>query len=181
MVFVGIGDCILSNENVDRDIGNLSSFWLLSDIMEELVCVSGLGDSWLLEELLLDIDDGIKALNNEWNFLLNEVLFEFIESKILSCGDFVWDEDLGSVALEELGNVWLLDGDLVRDLLPLGLFECALDGVWLFLVLGDSDLAGDDVWNLLHDSVVDSLGGFVWDGDFLLNWHFVEDSVWDLG
>ena len=178
---IGIGDLFFSNESVFRDEGNLSSFWLLSNVMEEFVSVSSLGDSWHLEEFLLDIDDSLNALNNEWDLLLNEVLLELVEGKILSGGDFVWDEDLGGVALEELGNVWLLDGDLVWDLLPLGLFESALDRVWLLLVLSDSNLAGDDVWNSLDDGVVDSLGGFVWDGDFLLNWYLVVDSVWNLG
>ena len=178
---IGIGDLFFSNESIFRDEGNLSSFWLLSNVMEEFVSVSSLGDSWHLEEFLLDIDDSLNALNNEWDLLLNEVLLELVEGKILSGGDFVWDEDLGGVALEELGNVWLLDGDLVWDLLPLGLFESALDRVWLLLVLSDSNLAGDDVWNSLDDGVVDSLGGFVWDGDFLLNWYLVVDSVWNLG
>ena len=63
----------------------------------------------------------------------------------------------------------------------MGLLEGAFDVVWLLLVLSDSNLAGDDVRNLLHDGVVDSLGRFVWDGDILFNWYFVEDSVWNLG
>ena len=143
--------------------------------------VGSLGDSWDLNELLLDINDGSKSFNDEWDLLFDEVLLEFIEGLLFNDSNLVWDEDLGGVALEELGYVWFLNGDLVWDLLPSSLFECAFDLVWLLLVLSDSNLAGDDVWNLLHDSVVDSLGGFVWDGDFLLNWYFVEDSVWDLG
>ena len=143
--------------------------------------VGSFGDSWDLNELLLDIDDGSKSFNDEWDLLFDEVLLEFIEGLLFNDSNLVWDEDLCGVALEELGYVWFLNGDLVWDLLPSGLFECAFDLVWLLLVLSDSNLAGDDVWNLLNDSVVDSLGGFVWDGDFLLNWYFVEDSVWDLG
>ena len=180
-VRICVGDCFLSNEYANGNIGNLSSFWLLANIMEEVMGVGGLGDSWDLNELLLDVDDGSESFNDEWDFLGNKELLKFVEGLFFNDGNFVWNKDLSGVALEELGNVWFLNGDLVWDLLPGGLLECAFDLVWLFLVLSDSNLAGDDVWNLLHDSVVDSLGGFVWDGDFLLNWYFVEDSVWDLG
>ena len=174
-------DLIFSNESLLSNEGNLGSFWFLTNIMEEVMDVGSLGDSWDLNELLLDIDDGSKSFNDEWDLLFDEVLLEFIKGLLFNDSNLVWDEDLGGVALEELGYVWFLNGDLVWDLLPSGLFECAFDLVWLLLVLSDSNLAGDDVWNLLNDSVVNSLGGFVWDGDFLLNWYFVEDSVWDLG
>ena len=177
---IGAGDLIFSNECLLRDEGDFCSFWLLTNVMELVMDVSSLGDSWLLEELLLDVDDGGKTFNDEWDFLGDKVLLKFVEGLGFNGGDFVWNEDLGGVALEELGYVWLLNGDLVWDLLPLGLLECAFDRVWLLLVLSDSNLTGDDVWNLLDDGVVDSLGGFVWDGDILLNRYFVVDGVWDL-
>ena len=142
--------------------------------------VGSFGDSWHLNELLLDVNDGSKSFNDEWDLLFYEVLLEFVEGLLFNDSNFVWDENLCSVALEELSYIWFLNGNLVWDLLPSGLFECAFDLVWLLLVLSDSNLAGYDVWNLLNDSVVDSLGGFVWDGDFLFNWYFVEYSVWDL-
>ena len=180
-VSICAGDLIFSNEGLLSNELNLGSFWFLTNIMEKVMNVGGLGDSWDLNELLLDVDDGGKSFNDEWDFLLDKVLFKFVEGLFFNDGDFVWGKDLSGVALEELGYVWLLNGDLVWDLLPLGLLEGALDVVWLLLVLSDSNLAGDDVWNLLHDGVVDSLGGFVWDGDIFLNWYFVVDSVWDLG
>ena len=176
------GGSLLTYKSLDGLTSDFKSSSLgITKGVEDWVRVGGLFDGWDSEELLLNVRDGGEALNDEWDLLLNEVLLKFPEGELLDVSDFVRHEDLGSVALEELGNVWLLDGDLVWDLLPLGLLECTLDGVWLLLVLGDSNLAGDDVWNLLHDGVVDSLGGFVWDGDILLNWYFVVDSVWDLG
>ena len=174
-------DLIFSNESLLSNEGNLGSFWFLTNIMEEVMDVGSLGDSWDLNELLLDIDDGSKSFNDEWDLLFDEVLLEFIKGLLFNDSNLVWDEDLGGVALEELGYVWFLNGDLVWDLLPSGLFECAFDLVWLLLVLSDSNLARYDVWNLLNDSVVNSLGGFVWDGNVLLNWYLVEDRVWNLG
>jgi hypothetical protein len=179
-VSICVSDLICSNECPLRNEGDFGSFWLLTNVMEEVMDVSSLGDSWDLNKLLLDVDDGSKTFNDEWDFLADKVLLKFVEGKGINGGDFVWNEDLSGVALEELGYVWLLNGDLVWDLLPLGLLECAFNRVWLLLVLSDSNLAGDDVWNLLDDGVVDSLGGFVWDGDVLLDWYFVVDGVWDL-
>ena len=120
--------------------------------------VSGLANGWDGVEFLLDVSDGSDALSNEWNFLLKDVLLNFIEDLFLSGGDLEWDKDLSRVALEELSNVWLLNGDGVWDLFPLGLLEDVLNLVSFLLVLGDSNLARDDVWNLLDDSVVNSLG-----------------------
>ena len=181
MTFGGINEGLgfISFEGLDIKDGSFSIESIKS--VEEFVFVGYLFDGWDGEKFLLDVSDGSDALSHEWDFLLKDVFLNFIEDLFFSGSDLEWDKDLSRVALEVLSDVWLLNGDLVWDLLPLGLLEGALDVVWLLLVLSDSNLAGDDVWNLLHDSVVDSLGGFVWDGDFLLNWYFVEDSVWDLG
>ena len=149
--------------------------------MEEFVLVGSLGDGWHGEEFLLNVSDGSEGLGDEWNFVFKDVFLNFIEGLFLGDGNLVWDKDLSRVALEEFSHVWFLNGDLVWDLLPLSLLEDVLNLVSFLLVLGDSDLAGDDVWNLLDDGVVNSLGGFIWDGDFLLNWYLVVDSVWNLG
>merc|ERR1719362_2277831 len=130
--------------------------WEGIESVEEFVLVGSLGDGWHGEELLLNVSDGSEGLGDEWNFLFKDVFLNFPEGLFLSDGDLVWD------------------------LLPLGLLEDVLNLVSFLLVLGDSDLAGDDVWNLLDDGVVDSLGGFVWDGDFLLIRDLVVDGVWDL-
>ena len=60
-VRICVGNFFLSNEYANGNIGNLSSFWLLADIMEEVMGVGGLGDSWDLNELLLDVNDGTNA------------------------------------------------------------------------------------------------------------------------
>ena len=150
------------------------------DVVENWVGVGDLVNGWDLEGFLLDIDDGSDAGGDNWHFLLNEELLNFPDGELSDLLEGLRDEDLGGVVLPELNNVWLIDGDLEWDLLPLGLFELALDVVWLLFVLSDGDLAGDDVWNLLDDGVVNSLGGLVWDNDVLLNWHLVEDGVWHL-
>ena len=125
--------------------------------VEELVLVGNLFDGWDGVKFLLDISDGSDALSHEWDFLLKDVFLNFIEGLFLSGGDLEWDKDLSRVALEELSDVWLLNGDGVWDLFPLGLLEDVLNLVGFLFVLSDSNLAGDDVWNLLDDSVVNSL------------------------
>ena len=184
MVSLGSSDggfSLLTDENFDGLVSDLKSSSLsVTEAVEDWVRVGGSLDSWDGVKLLLGVGHGYEVLDDEWDLLLDEVLLELPEGEFLNGGDFVRHEDLGSVALEELGNVWLIDGDLVWGLLPLSLFEFALNGVWLLLVLGNSDLAGDDVWDLLYDSVVDSLGALIWDGDLLLIWDLVVDGVWNL-
>ena len=176
---VNKGLSLVTFERLDVEDGGFNT-WEGIETVEEFVLVGSLGDGWHGEELLLNVSDGFDGLGDERNFHVNDEFLNLIEGLFFSDGNLVWDKDLSRVALEELSNVWLLDGDGVWDLLPLGLLEDVLNLVSFLLVLGDSDLAGDDVWNLLDDGVVDSLGGFVWDGDFLLKWDLVVDGVWDL-
>ena len=172
---------LLTDKSLDGLTSDFKSSSLgITKAVEDWVRVGGFFDGWDSEELLLNVRDGDEVLNDEWDILLNEVLLKFPEGELLDGSYFVRHEDLGSVALEELGNVWLIDGDLEWNLLPLSLFEFTLNGVWLLLVLSNSDLAGDDVWNLLDDGVVDSLSALIWDRDFLLKWDLVVDGVWDL-
>ena len=149
------------------------------DVVEDWVGVGDLVNGWDLEGFLLDVDDGSDAGGDKWHFLLNEELLDFPDGELSDLLEGLRDEDLGGVVLPELNNVWLIDGDFVWDLLPLGLFESVLDVVWLLLVLSDSDLGGDDIWDLFDDGVINSLGALIWYGDFFLDWDFVVDGVWN--
>ena len=184
MVSLGSSDggfSLLTDENFDGLVSDLESSSLsVTEAVEDWVRVGGSLDSWDGVKLLLSVGHGHEVFNDEWDLLLNKVLLKLPEGEFLNGGDFVRHEDLGSVALEVLGNVWLFDGDLVWSLFPNSLFKFALNGVWLLLVLGDSDLRGDDVWNLLNNGVVDSLGALIWDFNFLLVWDLVVDGVWNL-
>ena len=142
--------------------------------------MGGLLNDWDLESFLLHFDDCSCAGGHDWHLLLDDVLFDLPNSEFSGHLAHLWDQDLGGVVLPELDNVGLIDGDLEWDLLPLSLFEFAFDVVWLLLVLGHSNLARDDVWDLLHDRVVDPLGALVWDDDVLFIWNLVEDGVWNL-
>ena len=175
------GLSLLTDENFDGLVSDLKPSSLgVTEAVEDWVRVCGSVDPWDGVKLLLNVTHGNEVLNDEWDLLLNKVLLELPEGQFLNGSDFVRHEYLSRVALEVLGNVWLFNGDLVWSLLPNCLFKFALDGVWLFLVLGNSDLSGDDVWNLLDDGVVDSLGTLIWDFNFFLKWDLVVDGVWNL-
>ena len=60
-VSICAGDLIFSNEGLLSNEFNFSSFWFLANIMEKVMDVGGLGDSWDLNELLLDVNDGTNA------------------------------------------------------------------------------------------------------------------------
>ena len=115
--------------------------WEGIETVEKFVLVGGLCDGWHGEEFLLNVSNSVDGLSDEWNFDIDEVFLNFPEGLLLSDGNLEWDKDLSRVALEELGNVWFLNGDLVWDLLPLSLLEDVLDLIGFLLVLGDSDLA----------------------------------------
>ena len=149
-------------------------------VVEDFVGVDELILGWDGVSLLLDIDVNGWVLNDDWNFLADLVFFDLPDGEFSNVGNFVWDLDLGGVMLPELNDVWLVNGDSEEGLVPLGLLEFALDGVWLLLVLSHGDLLGDDVWHLLDDGVVNSLGNFIWDGEFFLIWDLVVDGVWNL-
>ena len=97
--------------------------WEGIETVEEFVLVGSLGDGWHGEELLLNVSDGSDGLGDEWNFEVKDVFLNFPEGLFFSDGNLVWDKDLSRVALEELSNVWLLNGDGVWDLVPLSLLE----------------------------------------------------------
>ena len=110
------------------------------NVMENIMGVGGLCYGWDCEDFLLDINDSSWAGGDKWHFLLKCVFFKFPDFEF---SNFLYGErnkDLGGVVLPELNNIWLIDGDFVWNLLPIGLFESALDVVWLLLVLSDCDL-----------------------------------------
>ena len=149
------------------------------NVMEDIMRVGGLCYGWDCVDFLLDINDSSWARGDKWHFFLDCVFFNFPEFEFFNFLYGERNEDLGGVVLPELNYVWLIDGDFVWDLLPLGLFESALNVVWLLLVLSDSNLGGDDIWDLLDDGVINSLGALIWYGDFFLDWDFVVDGVWN--
>ena len=130
--------------------------------------------------LLLDINVGGWVLNDEWHFLGDGVLLEFPDGEFSDVGDFVWHLNLGRVVLPKFDDEWLINGHSEEGLVPLSLLEFVLDGEWFFLVLGHWNLLRYDVWYLLDDGVVHSLGDFVWNGEFVLIRDLVVDCVWDL-
>ena len=54
------------------------------DVMEDWVRVGGLLDNGDFVNFLLDIDNCLCAGGDEWDFLLNKVLFEFPEGKLFN-------------------------------------------------------------------------------------------------
>lgn len=82
--------------------------------------------------------------------------------------------------LPEFSDKWLIDGDGVEGLGPFGLFEFLLDVEWLLLVLSDSNLVRGDIWHLLDDGVVHSLGNFIGDIEDFFKWDLLVDGVWNL-
>lgn len=130
--------------------------------------------------LLLGVNNMGWGLDNEWDFLLYCVLFEFVSGDFTYVVDFVWNLDDGSVMLPEFNNVWLINGDLEWNLVPLSHLKFVLNVEWLLFVLSDWNLLGNNVWNLLDDGVVDSLGLLVWHLDVLLIWDLLVNGVWDL-
>ena len=149
--------------------------------MEYCVCVFDGVFSWDSEGLLLDVNVYSWGLNDEWNFLGDGVFFNFVNGELSDVGDFVWNLDGGSVWNLVFDNEWLVNGDCEECLVPLGDWEFLLDVVGFLLVLGYSNLGGLDVWHLLDDGVVDSLGDFVGDLEFALIGDLVVDGVWNLG
>ena len=149
-------------------------------LVKEFMLVSNLFDGWDSVDFLLDVSDGSDVLNNEWDFVLEDVFLNFPEGEFFNIGDLIRNKGLSRVALEELSNIWFFDGDLIRNFLPGGLLEYVFDGVWLLIILGNCDLARDDVWNFFQNTVVDSLGGFIWNSDFLFIWNLVVDSIRNL-
>ena len=144
--------------------------------------------SWNSVCLLLDINVDSWVLNNNWHFLGYGVLLKFPNSELSDVGDFVWHLDLSSVVLPDFSDIWLIDGDGVEGLVPFSLLEFPLNREWLLLVLGHWNLLRGDVWHLLDDGVVNSLGNFVWDfEDFFIRdlvvdgvWDLLSDNIWDL-
>ena len=131
--------------------------------------------------LLLDVDVDSWVFSDEWNFLLDCVFLKFVNGEFFGVGDFVWNLDLGSVWNLVFDYIWLVNGNSEEGLVPLSDWEFLLNVVGFLLVLGHWNLAGLDVWHLLDDGVVDSLGDFVWDSDFLFIRDLVVDGVWYLG
>jgi len=149
-------------------------------IMEDGVLVNDFVLCWDSECLLLDVDVDGWVLNNEWYFLCDGVLFDFPDGEVSDVGHFIWYLDLCGVVLPDFGDIWLVNGDSVEGLVPLGLLEFPLNVVWLLLVLSDGNLLRDDVWHLLDDGVVNSLCNFIGDLEFFLIRDLVVDGVWNL-
>ena len=126
----------------DGDLNGFANKGIASEVnvMEDIMRVGGLCYGWDCEDFLLEINDSSYARGDKWHFFLDCVFFNFPEFEFFNFLYGERNEDLGGVVLPELNNIWLIDGDFVWDLLPLGLFESALDVVWLLLVLSDSDL-----------------------------------------
>ena len=135
---------------------------------------------WLSVGFLLDVNVDSWVLNDEWHLLGDSVLFDIIDSEISDIGDFVWNLDLGGVVLPKFNNVWLINGDCEESLVPFGLFELMFNSVWLLLVLSHCNLLRGDVWHLLDDGVVNSLGDFIGYLEFFLIRDLVIDGVWNL-
>jgi hypothetical protein len=135
--------------------------------------------SWNSVVLLLDVDMNSWVLNYEWYFLGYGVLFNLINGELSNVGDFIWHLDLSGVMLPEFNYVWLINGDSEEVLVPFGLLERVFNGVWFFFVLSHGNLFAGDEWNLLNNSVVNSLSDFVGDGEFLFIWDLVVDGVWN--
>ena len=128
---------------------------------------------------LLDFNDLCRVLNDEWDFLFESILFDFIDCKFFDGGDFVWHLDRSRVMLPSFDNVWLINYDSVEILVPLGHLEFVLNGEWLLFVFSYGDLFAFDVWHLLNDFVLHSLGDFERYFEFFLIWDLVDDCVWD--
>ena len=131
-------------------------------------------------DFLLDVNDGFWGLNDEWDFLLESVLFNFIDGKLFDGGYFVWHQDSSSVMLPSFDDKWLINNDSVEILVPFGHLEFVLNGEWLLFVFSYGDLFAFDVWHLLNDFVLHSLGDFERYFEFFLIWDLVDDCVWDL-
>ena len=131
-------------------------------------------------DFLLDVNDSFWVLDDEWDFQIDRVLFNFPDGYFFKGVYFIWYLNCFGVMLPNFVDVWLLDDNFKENLLPLGLLKFVLNGVWLFLILGYGDLLGDDVWHLLDDDVVHSLSDFIWHFEFFLIWDFVVDCVRDL-
>jgi len=146
--------------------------------MEDGVRVLNSVNSWLSVGLLLDVNVNSWVLNDEWNFLADGVLFNFIDSKISDVSDFIWHLDLSGVVLPEFDNIWLINGYSEEGLVPFGHGELMFFVVWLLLVLSHWNLLRGDEWDLLDDGVVNSLGNFIGDIEVVLIWDLVVDCVW---
>ena len=97
------------------------------NVMEDLMGVSGFTDSWNSVGLLLDIFNSFWPLSDEWNFIGDCVLFNFVGSKFLCGFDNIWNLNHSSVWFLVLNNIWFINGDLEWNLLPIGLREGFLD------------------------------------------------------
>ena len=141
--------------------------------------MSSLRDSWDSVDFLLDVFNNSWGLSDEWDFIGDCVLFNFIGSEFLSEFDNVWNHNLSCVWFLVLNNIWFINDDLEWDFLPISLREGFLDRIWLFFVLSDWDLFRNNVRSLLNHSVIDSDSALIWHRDLLFIWNLVIDGVWD--
>ena len=148
-------------------------------IVENGVLMLNYINGWNSVDFLLDVDMNSWVLNDEWHFLGYGVLFNLPNGELSDVGDFIWHLDLSGVMLPEFNYVWLFNGNSEEVLVPFGLLELVFNGVWFFFVLSHFNLFAGDEWNLLNNSVVNSLSGFVGDGEFLFIWDLVIDGVWN--
>ena len=130
--------------------------------------------------LLLNVYVNGWVLNDEWNLLFNCVLFQFVDGEFTDVGYFVWNLNLGSVWDLVFNYIWFVNCNSEEGLVPLGDGEFLLNVVCLLLVLGNWNLLTLDVWHLLDDSVVNSLGDFIGHIEFFCEGNLVIDSVWYL-
>lgn len=177
--------------------GKLNDGWLLvvyfigvkSEVlvMEDFVLVLDDLDGWDGEVLLVDlnVDGGVGY--DEWDVLVDGVLLDLVDGALFGVGDFIRDLDLGAVWNLVFDNVGNLDLNLVWALVVDGHWDFPVDVVGLLFVLGDLNLLGDDVWDLLDDGVVHADGGlirhlnvfFVRDLVDHGVWNDVGDNIWD--
>ena len=114
---------------------------------------------------------------DNWNFLCNSEFFNLIDGQLSCVSGLIWHLDLGGVWSLMFHNVWLINGDIEKVLVPLCDRELLLNVVWLLLILSDWNLLGDDIWDLLDDSVVNSFGNFIGHRDFFFIRNLIIDSV----
>ena len=149
------------------------------NVMEDFMRMSSLADSWNSVDFLLDILDSLWRLSDEWDFIGDCVLFNFIGGQFLGVFYLVWNHNLSSVWFLVLDNIWFINNNLEWDFFPISLWEGFLDSIWLFFVLSDWDLGRNNVWSLLDHGVIDSDSALIWDRDLLFIRNLVINSVWD--
>jgi hypothetical protein len=109
-------------------------------VMENSMRVLNSIDGGNLVGLLLDVCYYGWILNNEWNLLINCVLFDLVDCEFIGVGDFEGHLDLSGVWNLVFNNIWLLDLSCEVNLVVNSEWELLLNMEGFLFVLSD--------WNL---------------------------------